>query len=412
MNLVKFFCFHAQFGRESTGKNLRVPSGFGCCCFIVIYMTANLPADAYERREALVSNNVNRQPFLQQNSLRLGGWISAGISYSTDNPDHHSAAPVTFNDRVNEFHLDQLNLFTQKLIDSDPNFWGWGGRIEVMFGTNARFTQATGFEDHLISKNTFRFYDAALPQAFVELYIPYGNGFKAKIGHFYTIIGYEAVSAPDNFFYSHAYTMHYGEPFTHTGALFNFEAEHNFSIDIGAVNCWDNFNENFESWNFIGRIAWSSRNKTSSAVISVITGDVKDAQNQNRTLYSLVFTYNFSDTWHYVLQHDYGFQQQAITSNDSVSWYGVSQYVFYDLSETIVGGIRAEWFRDDGDSRLNIGASGNYFEITMGVNWSPAPWVRVRPEIRYDWVDSSANAFDHQSKKNQLLFSMDIVLSL
>ena len=40
-----------------------------------------------------------------------------------------------------------------------------------------------------------------------------------KVGHFYTIIGWEVVTAPDNFFYSHAYTMYNSEPFTHTGVL-------------------------------------------------------------------------------------------------------------------------------------------------------------------------------------------------
>ena len=55
-----------------------------------------------------------------------------------------------------------------------------------------------------------------MPQAYAE--VGY-NDLTVKVGHFYTIIGYEVVPAPDNFFYSHAYTMQYGEPFTHTGML-------------------------------------------------------------------------------------------------------------------------------------------------------------------------------------------------
>ena len=45
------------------------------------------------------------------------------------------------------------------------------------------------------------------------------NDWKIKLGHFYTPIGYEVVPANGNFFYTHAYTMQYGEPFTHTGVL-------------------------------------------------------------------------------------------------------------------------------------------------------------------------------------------------
>lgn len=41
----------------------------------------------------------------------------------------------------------------------------------------------------------------------------------ASVGHFYTIVGYEVVPAPDNFFYSRAYSRFNSEPFTHTGVL-------------------------------------------------------------------------------------------------------------------------------------------------------------------------------------------------
>jgi putative OmpL-like beta-barrel porin-2 len=40
-------------------------------------------------------------------------------------------------------------------------------------------------------------------------------------GHFFNLVGYENVQAPDNFFYSHSLTMFNSEPFTHTGFLGN-----------------------------------------------------------------------------------------------------------------------------------------------------------------------------------------------
>lgn len=58
--------------------------------------------------------------------------------------------------------------------------------------------------------------------AYAELNLPIGNGIDVKIGHFYTIIGYEVVTAPDNFFITKPYTMQYGEPFTHTGVLASY----------------------------------------------------------------------------------------------------------------------------------------------------------------------------------------------
>ena len=97
-----------------------------------------------------------------------------------------------------------------------------------MFGTDAIFTQAYGVPSFDVNTAlnplnrsnwdlrpaqqlmTTAFTTIALPQAYLEAYVPVGNGLNLKVGHFYTPIGYETVPAPDNFFYTHAYTMQYG----------------------------------------------------------------------------------------------------------------------------------------------------------------------------------------------------------
>jgi len=54
-----------------------------------------------------------------------------------------------------------------------------------MFGTDTRYTQATGDWDiGIISQRDERFYNIALPQAYVEVSAPIGNGLSGKFGHF------------------------------------------------------------------------------------------------------------------------------------------------------------------------------------------------------------------------------------
>src|SRR5690606_27954143 len=89
----------------------------------------------------------------------------------------------------------------------------------------------------------------AMPQAYAE--IAYDR-LKVKVGHFYTIIGYEVVTAPDNFFYSHAYTMQYGEPFTHTGALASYQLSYRVALNAGVVNGWDKFDAELDRAAFLG----------------------------------------------------------------------------------------------------------------------------------------------------------------
>ena len=82
----------------------------------------------------------------------------------------------------------------------------------------------------------------------------------------------------------------------------------------------------------------------------------------------------------------------------TAQWYGINQYMFYNISDTLVGGMRLEWFRDNNGTRvLNpirnyyvngpyaTGYAGNFWQATWGLNWKPNNnWI-IRPELRYDW---------------------------
>jgi hypothetical protein len=360
--------------------------------------------------KTMTGTGMDEIELLKQQGLNFGGWISAGITYNTDSPNSHNNTPVTFNDRTSEFQLNQLNFFLEKSINVQSKAWDFGGRVDFMFGTDTRYTQATGWDNQLISPRDLRFYDLAIPQAYVEVFAPFGKGVTAKIGHFYTLLGNESVMATNNFFYSHTYTMQYGEPFTHTGALFNYALNDNFTINAGSVAGWDNVRENLANWNFLGGLTWANDEATTSIAWSVISGDVDDVTSENRTVSALVFSHNVTDKLQYVFQHDFGYQQKASSSGKDAFWYDINQYVFYELTETLSAGFRGEWFRDANGVRLLAGNKDDYFALTGGINWKPLQWLTLRPEIRYDWVNTKANVFDTQTRKNQLNFAVDVVI--
>ena len=93
----------------------------------------------------------------------------------------------------------------------------WGYRGDILYGVDAQKTQAygnnSGSWDNSFDNGV---YGWAIPQAYAE--VAYGD-WSVKVGHFFTIIGYEVVPDVGNFFYSHSYTMFNSEPFTHTGIL-------------------------------------------------------------------------------------------------------------------------------------------------------------------------------------------------
>ncbi|AEG01315.1 porin [Methylomonas methanica] len=383
-------------------------------------VAANVQADDAGMIESLSGYNVNESAFTKSTGINVGGWASGGITYASHNAPSNSNSPITFNDRINEFQLNQLNLFAEKAVNKGSG-WDFGGRVDFMFGTDSRRTQATGWDDRMIPRNNGnspgegeRFYDVAFPQAYAEIYAPFGNGITAKIGHFYTIIGYEVVTSPDNFFYSHAYTMQYGEPFTHTGALLSYDINDWLSVTGGAVNGWDNFRQQPGAWDFLGGVTISPSDDTSLA-ISLISGDTNQTDNINTTMYSVVLQHSFTEKLHYVLQHDFGvYQNGAANGGQNADWYGVNQYLTYDINDKLGAGVRAEWFRDSQGYRTGIGSGGSFYAVTAGLNYAPNAWLKLRPELRYDYFGADGDgvkAYDDGNEFDQLGVAMDMIVT-
>ena len=376
-----------------------------------ILLTATINAHAEGAIESLTGTNINDAQILKDNGIEIGGWAAAGITYASHNGDHHSNAPISFNDRNNDFQLNQLNLFIERAVDTSSKEWQIGGRVDFMFGTDADNTQATGWDNQILDEE-FNSYDVAFPQAYAEIYAPIGNGLTAKLGHFYTNIGYEVVTAPDNFFYSHAYTMLYAEPFTHSGALLTYQVNDNLSVSGGAVTGWDNFRENGGDWSFLGGANWTSDDEKTAVAVSLITGENgDDSVDQNTTMYSIVLTHDINDKLHYVFQHDLGITEDGAGTGDDSDWYGINQYLTYDINDQLAAGLRAEWFSDS-DGRIS-GFGANYYAVSAGVNYSPVPWLKFRPEVRYDWADTNGAgfAYDNGAENDQVAVSMDMILT-
>ena len=300
-------------------------------------------------------------------------------------------------------------------------------------------------------------YSLAIPNAYGEVNLPIGSGLDIKAGHFYTPVGYEVVTSPDNFFVTKPYTMQYGEPFTHTGVLGSYTFSPNWSAMGGAVTGsntggWDgNWNRNLATWSFLGGGTWTSDDAGTSLNVTTTAGPQADNNSSFWGIYSIVGKHNVTDKLHLILQHDHGFANNVITGNGILSgsvnqhqnaeWYGVNSYLLYDVNDKLGAGIRAEWFRDNNGFRVNgpgrCGAGYNsnanntgfynsspgcdgytagnylfqgsgYYELTAGLTYKPVKWLNLRPNIRYDYANVAA--FAGGTEHTQLLFNADAVI--
>lgn len=399
--------------------------------------------------QALPGGGPNALGFMKESRLTLGGWLDGGVTYNPSNPSDRFNGTVTFNDRNSEPQLNQIYVYLERPLDSNPDTWDFGGRVDFVYGTDAVFTQAIGDPqgnwDRRLLGNSNRFYQAAIPQAYLEFQAPIGTGLRTKLGHFYTIIGNESVMAPDNFFYSHSYLMQYGEPFTQTGALANYALDENLTVMAGAVTGslqggWDGvFNRDLDQWGFVGGVTWTDGSTT--LIANATHGDQGQTPG-DWNLYSLIARHDLEDL-HLTLQHDYGWADNAVNGQQA-QWYGVAPTAIVDLTETLSAGVRGEWFRDDEGfrvvSRIRIsenpaaGGSGgllpipsqnatgdlagnSYYAVTLGLNWKPVPWATVRPNARYDWNDgppmfhcSGGTPPSTCQNSSQWLLSTDVIL--
>jgi opacity protein-like surface antigen len=329
----------------------------------------------------------------------IHGFVHGGWTGNPDGPASGFNGPVTFNDQ-NTALLNSLYIIGEKTIDRETCCWNWGGRIDVLYGSDYVFTQSNGWETTIAGApkwNGNAYYGLAIPQLYAEV----GNEQNSiKLGHFYTVLGYEVVPANGNFFYSHAYTMQYGEPFTHWGLLGSYKWSDEIALNYGLVNGWDALNRVQDDPGFILGLTWTGCRDV--LAFNAIFGNEPNIAGgySDRYTHSLVYTYNINDCWQYVFQHDLGFQNGTGVvggpAGGGAEWYGINQYLFYKINDCWKAGVRAEWFRDDDGARvtglrpavgaplLGQGFAGNFYEISAGLNWTPSSNLTVRAEYRYD----------------------------
>jgi hypothetical protein len=410
------------------------------------------------------ANNLTN--FFKDSGLKIGGWINAGATYNPSNPANGYNGSVTFADRANRFQLNQFNLFIQRTVVTEGKAFDIGGRFDFMFGTDAIYTQAFGIPSSDVNSgqtmnrgnwdlnlccSSTRTYGIALPQAYVEAYIPVGNGLNLKAGHFYSPTGYETVPAPDNFFYTHAYTFNNGEPFTHVGLVGNYAVNKNWSLMGGAITGsatggWDGtFDKQLGNWGGLGGITWTSDDMRSSINVTGTYSETSTRSNKPWGMYNVVLQHRITPKTHLVLHHVHGYAGGVLLNGSpkNAEWYSINTHLYYDLLNDLSIGIRGEWFRDRDGFRVfspfrvlaatdSTGSSfaGNfaptaapadYYEVTLGMNWKPArrlkiDWkpmqkLNIRPNIRYDRADGinqSYRPFDN--RKDQFLFSLDAMI--
>ena len=348
-------------------------------------------------------------------SICFESWIAQGATLNTHSPRNRSNYPVAFNDRSNDYQMNQFYLLLERAADSDGYCWDVGGRVDLLYGTDSAFTTARGLESDgdFSPKWNSRRYGLTMPQAYLEIASPWRNGLSAKIGRFYTLLGYEGVPAVDNFFYSHSYSMLYGEPFTHTGALCSAKLG-TITFHGGITRGWDNWEDNNNDFAALAGADWTSCDGRTAIAFAMHLGRERDeppGSTDLLTAWSLVVQQRLSRRLQYVAQWDYAVDERGGVDSNDAKWYGLNQYLFYTINPCWKAGLRYEWFWDEDGMRVDPGRHrGDYMAWTVGLNYTPNDHVTVRPEVRVDRVDTAGyTPYADGRRGDQTVLACDLI---
>ena len=339
-------------------------------------------------------------------NFSMGGWVQLG---------YHDEANSLFNNRPDKLNLHQGWLYAEKAIDTSNGF-DIGGRIDYIYGIDSGDTQAFGTDPRGWDNDwdNGAFYGSALPQAYAE--VGYGD-LSVKLGHFYTIIGWEVVTAPDNFFYSHAYTMYNSEPFTHTGALGSYTPSDDVTVWAGYTLGWDSgFDDNGD--NFLGGLSFGICEDITLTYATTIGrfGAQPLGTPEKGYMHSIVADITLTDKLQWIVQSDLLDTEDA-QDNDARETFGINQYMIYTISDCLSLGGRFEWYNQNGVYLNDNGTPNNanddfrqesdIYALTLGLNAKPCANVIIRPEIRWDWDDDRLIGLEDGDK--QTTFGIDSI---
>jgi Putative beta-barrel porin-2, OmpL-like. bbp2 len=334
-----------------------------------------------------------------------GGWVSIGYHTDFTRFSDENTQLLSFNDHPDHLNFDQVWFYGEKVANAGACSSDWGFRYDMLYGLDAQKTQAFGNE-HPVWDVTFDngVYGWAIPQAYAE--VAYGD-WSIKAGHFFTVVGYEVVPDPDNFFYSHSFTFFNSEPFTHTGVLATYTANDCLTVYNGWTLGWDTgFDQFGNGSNYLGGLSYTKNDVTFTYILTA--GDL-GWRGEGYT-HSIVADAKLSDKWEYVLQSDYVKVTPTNAGGFDDTDIGINQYLFYTLNDCWAVGGRMEWWKSDFQSAGPDNRS--YYELTGGINYKPHANVIVRPEIRYNWTPAEdAYENDWGVDFNQTVFGIDAIFT-
>lgn len=385
------------------------------------------------------SNLLVRALGLQDSPVKAFGWLEGSFTGNPSRPINGENFGVFPNNHANAWMFNQIYFVLERRVDpDDENDWDYGYRIDNMLGADWQVSHAFGLFDHAFVANRFG-YD--IPQIYGELHLPVltPGGVDFKLGRWYALPGYEDLPAPSRPLLSTTYMFSYAQPITQLGLMSTWHVTDQINLYNGVTNGWDRWFGIHNKPGYAGGAAWDSKDGRTNVTLTFNWGpnqlrgflpgsasEVPVAVTQPpflagrrnlafngsaATLFTAVATHEFTEDLSGIFETNLGYENNVAGAGrdgttQNASWYGLAGWLLYDFRDNLTGVVRSEVFRDN--NGILTGFADNFYETTLGVIYRPRPWFWTRPEIRYDWAQST-RPFDAGTSKHQLTLGFDVI---
>jgi hypothetical protein len=375
--------------------------------------------------------------WLDETRIGISGHAQAGVTGNFDDPTSRINFGRLFDDRANDFALNQVLLTIERPLAPEEGKWDWGFKIQPMYGSDARYTHLVYLLDNY-SNDYFQF---DLVEAYANVHLPYltKGGIDVKGGIFVTLQGLEVIYGPGNPFYSHSYLFNYAIPLKHTGGLVTLHLTDQIDLHAGGVTGINTFTDNNDSPSLHLGASWASKNEKATVFAAFHYGPENDSayskpalggvdsNSDARYIADVVLTLKPTDKLTLMTDLNYGKEDGF-----QAEWYGVAQYMLYQALDWLRVGVRGEVFRDDdgfavvqfndNDDFLDAlrgrsvspktvsGGDTTYYELTAGVAIEPCKHVMLRPEVRWDWSSGGNKPFNDMKDGQMWTLAMDVII--
>ncbi len=321
--------------------------------------------------------------------ITLSGFIDTSYTYNFNGPDSRTNTARVFDTEANNFNLQAAEVVFERLpADSG----GAGFRTDLFFGEDAEVITPTG--------STRDQFD--LQQAYISLKpplnfnLPFGNWQWIKIGKFVTMHGAEVIEAKDNWNFTRSLLFGYAIPFTHTGIRAGYQFFDGLSGYLGINNGWDNVKDNNKGKSAEVALAWAASDKLSFNLAGMYGPEQASNDHSQRGLIDFLATYKPFEKWTFMLNADYGHEEDVVAAGKDGSWSGVAGYLRYDPISWMSLISRTEFMSDRQGLRIVSGTNQDVWEQTLTLELRPYKDLITRLEYRHD--ESSSKIFTDNQK--------------